>query len=149
MTALRADAADFRKTREARFGKPLEEVVAGRDKSVGGFRRTLEPMRLTLNTQPCLGGKAELRRLKSEGNMPGDLSVHRRLDICGSSLPVVEQDQPDDYEGDRPDPRRNAARPAFETQLQPACPACGDAAQRQRGMAHLDQQFVLDIGDSM
>jgi hypothetical protein len=41
MTALRADAADFRKTREARFGKPLEEVVAGRDKSVEGFRRTL------------------------------------------------------------------------------------------------------------
>jgi hypothetical protein len=57
MTALRADAADFRKTREARFGKPLEEVVAGRDKSVEGFRRTLEPMRLTLNTQPCLGGE--------------------------------------------------------------------------------------------
>ena len=58
MTALRADAADFRKTREARFGKPLEEVVAGRDKSVEGFRRTREPMRLTLNTQPCLGGKS-------------------------------------------------------------------------------------------
>ena len=103
MTALRADAADFRKTREARFGKPLEEVVAGREKSVEGFRRTLEPMRLTLNTQPDLGG-TELRRPKSEGDIPGDLSVHRRLDICGSSLPVVEQDQPDDYEGEGPDP---------------------------------------------
>ncbi len=41
MTALRADAADFRKTREARFDKPLEEVVAGRDKSVEDFRRRL------------------------------------------------------------------------------------------------------------
>ncbi len=41
MTALRADAADFRKTREARFDKPLEEVVAGRDKSVEDFRRML------------------------------------------------------------------------------------------------------------
>ena len=71
MTALRADAADFRKTREARFGKPLEEVVAGRDKSVEGFRR---------NTQPDLGG-TELRRPKSEGDIPGDLSVHRRLDV--------------------------------------------------------------------
>jgi glutathione S-transferase len=57
MTALRADAADFRKTREARFGKPLEEVVAGREKSVEGFRKTLEPMRLTLKTQAYLGGE--------------------------------------------------------------------------------------------
>jgi hypothetical protein len=51
------DAAYFRKTREARFGKPLEEVVAGRDKSVEGFRRALEPMRLTLKTQAYIGGQ--------------------------------------------------------------------------------------------
>src|SRR6266851_4796296 len=51
------DAVYFRKTREARFGKPLEEVVAGREKSVEGFRRTLEPMRLTLKTQAYLGGE--------------------------------------------------------------------------------------------
>ncbi len=50
------DAAYFRKTREARFGKPLEEVAAGRDNSVEGFRRALEPMRLTLRTQAYLGG---------------------------------------------------------------------------------------------
>jgi glutathione S-transferase len=50
------DAAYFRRTREARFGKPLKEVVAGREKSVEGFRRTLEPMRLTLKTLPDLGG---------------------------------------------------------------------------------------------
>jgi len=50
------DAAYFRKTREARFGKPLEEVVAGRDKTVEGFRRALDPMRLTLKTQGYLGG---------------------------------------------------------------------------------------------
>ena len=50
------DAAYFRKTREARFGKPLEEVVAGRDKSVEVFRKALEPMRLTLKTQAYLGG---------------------------------------------------------------------------------------------
>jgi glutathione S-transferase len=52
------DAQYFRRTREARFGKPLEEVAAGRDKSVEGFRRALEPMRLTLKTQACLGGDA-------------------------------------------------------------------------------------------
>lgn len=50
------DAAYFRKSREARFGKPLEEVVASRDKSVEGFRRALDPMRLTLKTQAYLGG---------------------------------------------------------------------------------------------
>jgi glutathione S-transferase len=52
------DAVYFRQTREARFGKPLEEVVAGRDKSVESFRRGLDPMRLTLKTQPYLGGAA-------------------------------------------------------------------------------------------
>jgi glutathione S-transferase len=50
------DAAYFRKSREARFGKPLEEVVAGRDQSVARFRRAIDPMRLTLKTQPYLGG---------------------------------------------------------------------------------------------
>ena len=52
------DAAYFRKTREARFGKPLEEVMAGRDKAVEGFRKSLDPMRLTLKTQAYLGGAA-------------------------------------------------------------------------------------------
>jgi glutathione S-transferase len=52
------DAVYFRTSREARFGKPLEEVVAERDKSVEGFRRALDPMRLTLRTQPFLGGDA-------------------------------------------------------------------------------------------
>jgi glutathione S-transferase len=52
------DAAYFRKSREARFGKPLEEVMAGRNKAVEGFRRSLDPLRLTLKTQPYLGGQA-------------------------------------------------------------------------------------------
>jgi glutathione S-transferase len=52
------DAAYFRQSREARFGKPLEEVVAARDTSVDGFRRALDPLRLTLRTQPFLGGEA-------------------------------------------------------------------------------------------
>ena len=50
------DAAYFRESREARLGKPLEEVTAGRDTSVAGFRKSLDPMRLTLKTQPYLGG---------------------------------------------------------------------------------------------
>ena len=51
------DADYFLKSREARFGKPLEEVVAGREKSVAGFRKSLEPMRLTLKSQLFLGGE--------------------------------------------------------------------------------------------
>jgi glutathione S-transferase len=53
-----ADAAYFRKTREARFGKPLEEIMSGRDKAVEGFRKSLDPLRLTLKTQRFLGGAA-------------------------------------------------------------------------------------------
>ena len=53
-----ADQAYFRKTREARLGRTLEEVSAGRDSAVAGFRKSLDPMRLTLKTQPFLGGAA-------------------------------------------------------------------------------------------
>jgi glutathione S-transferase len=51
------DAAYFRKSREARFGKPLEDVMAAREQAVVAFRRSLDPMRLTLKTQPYLGGE--------------------------------------------------------------------------------------------
>jgi glutathione S-transferase len=52
------DQVYFRESREARFGKPLEEVVANRDKNVESFRKGLDPMRLTLKTQAFLGGAA-------------------------------------------------------------------------------------------
>ncbi len=52
------DAAYFRASREARLGKPLEEVCATRDKSVIAFRKSLDPLRLTLKTQTYLGGAA-------------------------------------------------------------------------------------------
>jgi glutathione S-transferase len=50
------DAAYFRKSREARFGKPLEEIMANRDTGVMAFRKSLEIMRLTLKSQAFLGG---------------------------------------------------------------------------------------------
>jgi glutathione S-transferase len=53
-----ADQAYFRSSREARFGKTIEEIAADRDSRVEGFRKTLDPMRLTLKTQPFLGGSA-------------------------------------------------------------------------------------------
>lgn len=51
-----ADQPYFRKTREARLGKTLEEAGVNRDAMVEGFRNTLNPMRLTLKTQPFIGG---------------------------------------------------------------------------------------------
>lgn len=50
------DQAYFRQSREARFGKTLEDVAADRDTRVAGFRKSLDPMRLTLKTQPFIGG---------------------------------------------------------------------------------------------
>lgn len=53
------DAEDreyFVRTREARFGKPLAEVTAGRDERLEGFRAALLPLRRTLAGQPFLHG---------------------------------------------------------------------------------------------
>lgn len=52
-----ADQAYFRESREARFKKTLEEVAANRDKDVVTFRKSLDPVRLTLRSQPFLGGE--------------------------------------------------------------------------------------------
>lgn len=51
-----ADQAYFRQSREARFKKTLEEVAATRDRDVLTFRKSLDPLRLTLRTQPFIGG---------------------------------------------------------------------------------------------
>jgi glutathione S-transferase len=51
------DAAYFRTSREARLGGVrLEDAAANRDKDVVRFRKSLDPMRLTLRSQPFLGG---------------------------------------------------------------------------------------------
>jgi glutathione S-transferase len=55
---LPVDQAYFRASREARLGKTLEAVAATRDSGVETFRKSLDPMRLTLRTQPYLGGSA-------------------------------------------------------------------------------------------
>ena len=52
------DADYFRKSREARLGRSLEDVTAEREKTVVAFRRSLEPLRQTLKGQPYLGGAA-------------------------------------------------------------------------------------------
>jgi len=50
----------FRRSREERFGTTLEAYVADRDQRLEGFRQSLAPLRLTLQTQPYLGGEAPL-----------------------------------------------------------------------------------------
>lgn len=65
LTALHAmqddeNAAYFRKSREARFGRPLEEVTASRDASLASFRASLEPLRSMLSYQPWIGGEQPL-----------------------------------------------------------------------------------------
>lgn len=55
-----ANRAYFRESREARFGKTLEEVAAGRDAGLATFRASLEPLRNMLTYQPWIGGASPL-----------------------------------------------------------------------------------------
>jgi glutathione S-transferase len=50
----------FRESREARFGKRLEEVAAARDGGLAAFRASLEPLRSMLGYQPFIGGVSPL-----------------------------------------------------------------------------------------
>ncbi len=52
------DQPYFRESREKRFGRTLEEVQAGREERVKGFRQSLMPLRLTLRGQPWVSGDA-------------------------------------------------------------------------------------------
>ena len=54
------DQAYFRKSREARYGKRLEEVPAGRETGLAAFRASLEPLRSMLTYQPWIGGASPL-----------------------------------------------------------------------------------------
>ena len=54
------DQAHFRRTREPRFGKPIEEVPAGREAGLTAFRASLEPLRSMLGYQPFIGGQGSL-----------------------------------------------------------------------------------------
>lgn len=54
------DQAYFRRSREQRFGKSLEEVVAGSASGLDAFRAKLEPLRSMLAYQPFIGGQSPL-----------------------------------------------------------------------------------------
>jgi glutathione S-transferase len=54
------DQVYFRTSREQRFGRTLEEVQAGREARLEGFRNGLQPLRMTLKDAPFLGGAQPL-----------------------------------------------------------------------------------------
>jgi glutathione S-transferase len=54
------DRAYFRTTREQRFGRKLEEVQAGREERLDAFRKSLQPLRVTLTDARFLGGEQPL-----------------------------------------------------------------------------------------
>ena len=54
------DQAYFRKSREERLGKTLEEVQAGREARIEAFRQAWQPLRHLLGRQPFLGGEGPL-----------------------------------------------------------------------------------------
>jgi glutathione S-transferase len=54
------DRDHFRRTREARFGRPIEDVPADRDARRDAFRAGLGPLRSMLTDQPFIGGDKPL-----------------------------------------------------------------------------------------
>lgn len=55
-----ADQAYFRQSREARYGRRIEEVPADREERRAAFRTSLTPLRDMLAYQPFIGGSAPL-----------------------------------------------------------------------------------------
>lgn len=53
-----ADQVYFRESREARFGRPLEEVVKDRTARLPAFRASLDPLRRTVERQDFVCGAA-------------------------------------------------------------------------------------------
>jgi glutathione S-transferase len=81
------DRAYFRESREQRFGKTLEQVVADREGNLKALRAALGPVRLTLNAQPYLGGESPLY---------ADYIVfgHLQWARCISPVPLLADDDP-------------------------------------------------------
>jgi len=75
----------FRKSREERFGKTLEEVVADREKNLPAFRAALAPLRTVLKDQPFLGGVAPLQ---ADYIVFGGFQWARAI----SALPLLDKD---------------------------------------------------------
>ena len=82
-----ADVAYFRASREARFGKPLEQVQADRDTAVKGFRQALHPLRMVVRAQPFLSGA---QAMQADAIVFGCFQWAR----CTSPFRLLEADDP-------------------------------------------------------
>ncbi len=82
-----ADLDYFDGSRQQRFGLPLAEVQADRDRKVDGFRKALEPYRVVVAGQPFVGGIAPTY---ADYVLFGTLQWAR----CTSTYGVVAQDDP-------------------------------------------------------
>jgi glutathione S-transferase len=54
------ERAYFRESREKRFGMTLENFAANAEENLAALRNALEPLRITLATQPFVGGASPL-----------------------------------------------------------------------------------------
>ncbi|MCK8786215.1 glutathione S-transferase family protein [Roseomonas sp. NAR14] len=77
----------FVSSREKRFGMKLDAVTAGREERVAEFRQALHPLRMTLRTQPYIGGEAPDY---ADYAVFGGFQWAR----CVSRFPVLEADDP-------------------------------------------------------
>jgi glutathione S-transferase len=82
------DRAYFVATRERRYGKPLAEVVAGREGRVAQFRQAMHPVRMVLRERPWLGG--------ADGPAYADYIVFGGFQWarCVSAFPLLTPDDP-------------------------------------------------------
>ena len=77
------DQTYFRASRERAFGATLEQVMADRDTRVTAFRRSLDPLRVLLRSQPYIGGTAPTY---ADYIVFGTLQWPR----CSSNFPLLE-----------------------------------------------------------
>lgn len=54
------DKAYFRKTREARFGRTLEQIAVAPEQGIAALNQAIAPMRAVVERQPYLGGDAPM-----------------------------------------------------------------------------------------
>jgi glutathione S-transferase len=87
---LRVDPVDreyFRRTREARLGRPLEQVHAERDRYLPALASALVPLQMALGEQPFLSGRAPAY---ADYIVMGTIQWTARA----SELPVVAENAP-------------------------------------------------------
>src|SRR3546814_11986527 len=82
------DQAYFRESREARFGKPLEEAQGDREANRAALRATLAPLSRLLREQPWVAGASTAY---------GDYTVSGAFQWarCFSPFPLLDQDDQD------------------------------------------------------